>query len=132
MKRLLISVISLALCSSLAVSQQTGLARLNGTVLDIADAPIPRVQIYIENATNTFKVVSDEDGKFTIDLPAGKYEIRSDKMPGFAATTQKLSVETGKTAYMKIVPGISEEGVLCILIVTSGPTTKRQKRKRHR
>src|ERR1043165_5965013 len=115
MKRLFSSVLSLALCSILVMAQQTGTARLKGTVIDNAGGAIPKVQITIENAANSFKVMSDESGKFQIDLPPGKYEMRSDKLPGFAATRREISVATNKVAEVTIVPAVSEEGVICIL-----------------
>ena len=133
MKRLISSLISLILCSFLVPGQQmSGTARLKGTVLDFAGAAIPKVQITIQNSTASFKVVSDDEGKFQIDLPPGRYEIRSDKLPGFAATNRRVTVSTNKTAEVTIVPAVSLEGAICILTVTGTVTTKRHKRKRHR
>jgi uncharacterized membrane protein len=133
MKRVISSLISVTLCSFLVLGQRTsGTARLKGTVLDVAGAAIPKVQITIQNSTVSFKVVSDDDGKFQIALPPGKYQIQSDKLPGFAATNRELTVETNRTAEVTIVPTVSTEGVLCILTVTGTATTKRNKRKSHR
>ena len=132
MKRMLSCLMSLALCSVIVVSQQTGTARVTGTVVDIAGAAIPKVQITIENATNSFNVVAGEDGTFQIDLPPGKYEMRSDKLPGFAATKREISLASNKPAEVTIVPAISEEGVICILRITGTVTPKRRMRKRHR
>jgi hypothetical protein len=94
--------------------------------------PIPKVQITILNSTASFNVISDDDGKFEIDLPPGKYQVRSDKLPGFAATNRELTIETKKAAEVTIVPAISTEGVLCILTITAKATTKRPKRKKPR
>ena len=131
MKRLISSLIGLTLCSCLLLAQQPT-ARLKGTVLDTAGMPIPKVQITVQNSTASFKVVSDDDGKFQIDLPPGAYEVRSDKLPGFAATNRNLSVATNQAAEITIVPAVSSEDVLCSLLVTSGPTKKPRRRKRHR
>ncbi len=132
MKRIISSLTSLILCSLLVLGQTPATARLKGTVLDTAGAAIPKVQITIQNSTASFKVVSDDEGKFQIDLPPGTYQIRSDKLPGFAATNRNVTVGTNKTADVTIVPAISTEGVLCILTVTGAATSKRPKRKRHR
>ena len=132
MKRLLSLLISLAFCSALGVSQQTGTARVNGTILDIAGGAIPNVQVTIENSANSFRIVSDENGKFQIHLPPGRYEVRSDKLPGFAATKQEISLATNKTAEMTITPAVSQEGVLCILTITARVAPKRRMLKRHR
>ena len=129
MKRLIAAALVSILCSTLVLSQQPGTAHLKGTVVDIADQAIPKVQITIKNATSSFKVESDENGKFQIDLPPGKYEIRSDKLPGFAATKRKVSVGTNKTAEVKIVPAVSDEGVLCILTITDSAPPKRRSEK---
>ena len=75
---------------------------------------------------------SDDDGKFQIDLPPGEYEVRSDKLPSFAATKRDLSVVINQTVEVTIVPAVSSEGVLCSLLVTSGPTKKPKRCKRHR
>ena len=133
MKRLISSAICLALCSLFVLAQQPATARLQGTVEDIAGGAIPKVQVTIHNATNSFNVISDENGKFQIDLPPGTYEIRSDKLPGFAATQREVSVATNKVAEVTIVPAVSDEGVLCILRVTAAAATpKRRPRKKHR
>jgi hypothetical protein len=94
--------------------------------------PIPKIQITVQNSTVSFNAVSDENGKFQIDLPPGKYEMRSDKLPGFAATTRDISVATNKVAEVTIVPAVSEEGVLCILRITADAKPTRRSRKRHR
>jgi uncharacterized membrane protein len=131
MKRPISSFIALTLCSCLVLAQQST-ARFKGTVLDTAGMPIPNIQITVQNSTASFKAVSDDDGNFQIDLPPGEYELRSDKLPGFAATKRNVSVANNQTAEVTIVPAVSTEGVLCILQVTSGPTKKPKKRKRHR
>jgi hypothetical protein len=74
----------------------------------------------------------DSFAAFQIDLPPGKYEMRSDKLPGFGATKREISVATKQVADVTIVPAVSEEGVLCILRVTGTATPKQRTRKRHR
>jgi hypothetical protein len=130
MKRFTSLFVGLAICSGVVFGQQVT-ARLKGTVLDTAGMPIPKVVITVQNATASFKVASDENGKFQIDLPPGAYEIRSDKLPGFAATDRKLTVAAGKTADLTIVPAVSLDGAICILTVTSGPVAKRKRTRRH-
>jgi hypothetical protein len=125
------SLICLVLCSLLVTGQTPATARLTGTVVEAMGAEISKVQITISNSTASFTVVSDEAGKFTIDLPVGTYRLRSDKLPGFAATNRNLVIATGKTAEVMIVPATSLEGAICILLVT-GTVTKRHRRKRHR
>ena len=131
MKRLISSLTILTLCAGLILAQQPT-ARLKGTVLDTAGMPIPKIQITVQNSTASFKALSDDDGKFQIDLPPGKYELQSYKLPGFAATNRNVNVATNQTAEVTIVPGVSLEGAICILTVTGNATTKRRRRKRHR
>ena len=114
------------------VLAQQATARIKGTVLDTAGMPIPKIQVTIQNSTVSFNAVSDEEGKFQIELPPGTYELRSDKLPGFAATKRDVTVATNKTAEITIVPAVSGEGILCSLYVTSGPLKKPKRRKRHR
>lgn len=130
MKQLIASILAVTICSTLVFAQQPSTARLKGTVVDNGGTPIAKVSITIENATSSFKVESDETGKFQIDLPPGKYEIRSDKLPGFATTKRTVSVGINKVAEVKIVPAVSDEGVLCILVITSSPSPKRRQKRR--
>jgi hypothetical protein len=131
MKRLIALILGLTLCASLVLAQQPT-ARLKGTVFDTAGMPIPKVQITVQNSAASFKAISDDDGKFQLNLPPGAYEVRSDKLPGFAATNRNVSVATNQIAEITIVPAVSSEGVLCSLLVTSGPTKKSKRRRRHR
>ncbi len=131
MKRPVLSFVALTLCLGLALAQQPT-ARLNGAVVDTAGMPIPKVQITVRNSTASFNAVSDENGKFKLDVPPGMYEVHSDKLPGFATTNRNLTIAPGKVAEITIVPAISMDDAICILIVTSGPIAKRHKRKRHR
>jgi hypothetical protein len=129
MKQLTSSLAALTLCSTLLLAQQARTATLKGTVVDTANQPIPKVQITIASATGSSKVESDENGKFQIDLPPGEYELRSDKLPGFAATKRKVSVSTNRVVEVRIVPAVSEEGVLCILRITA--STRPKHRSKH-
>ena len=128
-KQYLVSLICLALCSLFVLAQTPTTARLNGNVVDVLGAAIPKVQITISNSAASYNVVSDENGKFSINLPAGTYQLRSDKLPGFAATERNLVIETGKPTDVTIVPAVSVDNPL---IVPGGPVTKHHKRKRHR
>ena len=128
MKRLISSLVVFSLWSGIALAQQPT-ARVNGTVVDNAGAAISKVQITIQNSTVSFSAVSTEDGKFQLDVPPGTYEVRSDKLPGFAATKRNITVATDKTAEITIVPAVSVDDPH---LVTAGPVTKRPKRKRHR
>src|SRR5260370_23203606 len=120
MKRIVSTVITLALSCSLVLGQQTSAtARLKGTVLDTNGAAISNVQITVQDSTRSFKVVSNEYGRFQIDLPPGKYEVRSDKLPGFAATKREVTDETSKAAVITISTRISLLGVICILYIPS-------------
>jgi len=130
MKTLVSLLVALALSLGAVLAQQAT-AQLKGTVVDTAGAAIQKVEITVQNSTASFKAVSDENGKFELDVPPGTYEVRSDKLPGFAATKQEVAVVTRKTADITIVPAVSDEGVLCILRVTAEPV-KKAKRRRHR
>lgn len=113
--------------------QRQDVGKLKGRVVDIARMPIPKVQITIQNSTNSSKAISDEDGYFEVQVPVGSYEVSSEKLPGFAATRQSgVRVESGKLLEVRIVPAVSSEGVLCSLYVTDAPPRKQKKRKRHR
>jgi uncharacterized membrane protein len=132
LKHFMSSVTCLVLFSSLVLGQTPGTARINGTVVDSMGAAISKVRITASNSAASFTAVSDEQGNFTIDLPAGTYQMRSDKVPGFTTTNRTLVVETGKTADVTVVPAINLEDAICILRIEGRPLAKRPKRKRHR
>src|SRR5215211_6264851 len=131
MKKVLTSLTILALLPASAFSVQpekTG--RLKGRVVDVAEMPIPKVQITIQSPAYSFEVSSNEDGYFEIEVPAGTYQISSEKLPGFAATRRDgVRVEAGEIVEVKIVPAVSSEGVLCSLLVTDAPIEKQKRRK---
>jgi len=112
-----------------AQTQNTG--KLKGRVVDVAGMPIPKVQIIIQSSTDSFQVISNEGGFYEIEVPAGSYQISSEKLPGFAATKRAgVRVEPSKTVEVNIVPAVSSEGVLCSLYVTDAPIKKQKRRKR--
>jgi hypothetical protein len=114
-----------------AQTQHTGM--LKGRVVDVAGMPIPKVRITILSSTDSFRVVSDEDGFYKIQVPLGSYQIISEELPGFTATKQTgVQVEADKTVVVNIVPAVSSRGVLCSLLITDGALRKQKRRKRHR
>ena len=134
MKRLLSFLTILMLFSIPALSVQTEkIGRLKGRVVDVAGMPIPKVQITIQSSIGSFNVTSNEDGYYEIEVPAGSYQISSEKLPGFAATRLAgVRVEPGKIVEVNLVPAVSSEGVLCSLYVTDAPIKKQKRRKRRR
>ncbi|MCM3869227.1 MAG: carboxypeptidase-like regulatory domain-containing protein [Pyrinomonadaceae bacterium] len=132
MKKVLSLVTTVMLLCATALSIQTQSAgTLKGRVIDIAGMPIPKVRITVKSSTETFNVISNEDGCYEIDLPAGSYEIGSDKLPGFATTRREgVRVEPGKIVEVNIVPAVSFDGALCVLTITDAPFERPKKRKK--
>jgi hypothetical protein len=128
MKKFLSLLTILMLFSTPAPSVQTqNTGRLKGRVVDIAGVPIPKVQIIIQSPTDSFKVISNEDGYYEIQVPAGSYQVSSEKLPGFATTRRAgVRVEPGKIVEVNVVPAVSSEGVLCSLYVTDAPIKSRK------
>jgi len=131
MKKLLSFLTILALLPASAFGVQTDKAgRLKGRVVDVAGMPIPQVQVIIQSPADSFEVSSNEDGYFEIEAPAGTYQIRSEKLPGFAATRREgVQVKAGEIVEVTIVPAVSSEGVLCSLPVTDAAIKKLKGRK---
>ena len=132
MKKFLSLLTVLTLIAVPALSAQSG-GRLKGRVVDVAGMPIPKVQIIIGGPAGSFEVVSNEDGYYEIEVAAGIYQINSEKLPGFAATSREgVRVGPGETVEVNIVPAVSSEGVLSSLPITDAPVKKQKKQKKRK
>lgn len=122
MKKILSPIMLMILFVSVPGIQTQNTGTLKGRVVEVAGMPIPKVQITTQSSTDSFKVTSNEVGFYEIRVPAGTYQISSEKLPGFAATKRAgVQVESSKIVEVNIVPVVSSEGVLCSLYVTDAP-----------
>src|SRR5262249_31214502 len=98
-KLMIITVISL-------ISAQTIFAQdkgfLKGKLTDSIGGAIANNRIYIEGLT-TSETKTDEDGNFSLELPAGTYRIRTDKIPGFIPFERdKIRIKPDKITNLKV------------------------------
>jgi len=94
----------LAMISSPAAAARKG--RLAGKVKDnISGKPIPEAIVAVQGTT--ISTMTDKDGKFQLDLDAGKYNITIFKDGYFSTNYMEIEVEAGKiTTYgCECVPG---------------------------
>jgi hypothetical protein len=104
---------------TIAVPGQSNVV-LKGRIEDPAGMAIPEVHISLSGKSGLFQAVSDENGQFEINIPAGVYKLTSAKVPGFAATKKKkLLVKATGPVILKIRPKIDLSTADCVLRVTS-------------
>jgi hypothetical protein len=104
MKTLLVALM-LCLCATLAFSQGSSTASLNGTVTDPSGASVPGADVQlIDAATNAvFKTLTNEKGEYTFSgVPGGIYRVHVAKV-GFSATTvEAIRMEAGVPATVPV------------------------------
>ena len=108
MKILIIIIFSIYIFASVPIAAQSPLAvqaesKLKGKVMDFTEAVIPNAQIFIQNEHDTYKIKSNEKGRFEIDLPPGRYLIRAE-IPGFVKFARApVEVRSGQTQIINII-----------------------------
>ncbi|HEU4508938.1 MAG TPA: carboxypeptidase-like regulatory domain-containing protein [Pyrinomonadaceae bacterium] len=66
--------------------------------------PVPKAVVVFKKGDFTREVISDEDGSYQIDLPAGVYEVTVAKFNIFDAYRRKnVKVQTGKLKKFDVV-----------------------------
>jgi vitamin B12 transporter len=85
------------LMSALGWAQQAAVRRVQGTVLDLSGAPVPRVAIEIRSQAGAVLVstLTDIQGKFSADLPDGQYTL--DATAAGLAPIRRQSLDVGPT-----------------------------------
>ena len=124
-------MIAVALSTQLVLSQSNGL--IKGRITDASGGAIPNVQITVRSPIDSFRTTSNESGEYEIGVPAGIYEIATEKIPGFAATKRKkVRVQANEIVELNIKKKLILKDAICILIVTSEPITEERKKKQRR
>jgi uncharacterized membrane protein len=109
-----------ALCLIALPAWGQGSSELKGRVVDVLGAAIAKATVTIKTSEGKNQVVTDEDGEFEIQLPAGVYEIRTEEMPGFLASKYaKVRVKRGRDKRITIQVVHTLKDAECILRVTS-------------
>jgi hypothetical protein len=128
-KQTFLSAAVLMLCAQAALAQNTG--QIAGRVADIAGGAISGIEIKVLNVTSSFKAVSDDNGEYQIVVPAGIYNVSTEKLPGFAAAKRVgVRVRSGAATKLNITPSVSREGVLCELLIIAPPEQPKKRKKR--
>ena len=88
--------------------QTPGNTRTSGTVQgvtrDFVGALVPKAALLFESVEFTREVISDESGRFQIELPAGVYRVTVKKFGIFDLFQRKnMKVRNGKTRKLNIV-----------------------------
>ena len=114
-------ILALPMAQSLATAQlpsssarMTG--RLWGQVIDLRGDPVGSVHMIFSGESSSHRAVTDENGKYDVELPAGEYRV-SAVIAGFSEFYRaKISLPAATTKMLNIVPAFG--GVTCILDVT--------------
>src|SRR5579862_7721561 len=82
---------------------------IRGTVTDPSAALVPGASIQISGGGQTRTATSDEQGKYAVVLPAGKYSIRADSTGFVSFTKADVTVSNGQPTTVDIALQISVE-----------------------
>ena len=89
--------------SSQTNSQVSATGRIDGQTRDLIGISVPRAVVKFESETLTREVVSDESGKFLIDLPAAVYKVTVQRFGIYDPYQRKnVKVRSGKTKKLEI------------------------------
>jgi uncharacterized membrane protein len=89
--------------ASRTASQVLATGRIDGLTTDLLDISVPKAIVKFESETLTREVVSDESGKFLIDLPASVYKVTVQRFGIYDPYQRKgVKVRSGKTKKLEI------------------------------
>jgi uncharacterized membrane protein len=89
--------------SSQTNSQVSATGRIDGQTRDLIGISVPRAIVKFQSDTVTREVVSDESGKFLIDLPATVYKVTVQRFGIYDPYQRKnVRVRSGKTKKLEI------------------------------
>jgi len=89
--------------SSQTNSQVSATGRIDGQTRDLIGISVPRAIVKFESETLTREVVSDESGKFLIDLPAAVYRVTVQRFGIYDPYQRRnVRVRSGKTKKLAI------------------------------
>ena len=120
----------LLLTGTLARAQDKG--HLIGRIADQGGGAIEKTQIVAEGPSGKFQTISNENGEYDFELPAGVYQLRTMKVLGFLPFQRsRVRVEAGKVRTLNIALKVNSKDAICILplIGTPIPKTETQRKK---
>ena len=92
---------------------------LKGRIADISGGAIANAKIVADNLSGKFEAMTNEKGEFAFELPAGRYQISTVKMPGFAPYKEaELILNPDQSKYLTITLQVNLTGAECILTFT--------------
>jgi carboxypeptidase family protein len=106
MRRILVTIALASLVCTIGIaSAQTTPSKnaiIRGTVVDPSAALVPGVQITLSNLekSDVKKVVTDERGQYSIEIPAGTYELKAEH-PDFE-TSIKRPIQLKENETLKV------------------------------
>jgi TonB family protein len=105
-------VVAAVLAGPVVVGAQTGTGHVSGVVTDQSGAPVPGVEVAAVpvDAQAAQKAITDETGRYALDLPPAQYELQARKN-GFRVTRAALFVNRGADVQRDLqlnVGGITE------------------------
>ncbi len=92
----------LLLATTIASADETSPALLKGKVLDSNRATVASATVTAESATVHKVAVTNEDGSFSLSLPAGDY-VLTFQAPGFAPATRDLRLTSGAHEALEVI-----------------------------
>jgi uncharacterized membrane protein len=102
---ILLSIFATAAVVSPQIPSNTRISgRVQGVTSDFVGALVPKAILLFERGEFTREVISDESGKFQIELPAGVYRVTVKKFGIFDPFQRKsVKVRAGRTKQLDVV-----------------------------
>jgi len=104
-------------------------ANVSGVLITVGGKAAPGCQIHFEDRVthDLFLIMTDRDGKFSVDLPPGSYDLRSDRgaIMGPLIVVDEADIALGSIVQPSGWRGLifRREGVLKGVVTTSAPST---------
>jgi hypothetical protein len=123
-------VLGLALAAALAIPVRSHAATVSGRFVYRNGAPAADRQLHFENAVSEdmFIAPTDTDGKYSVDLPPGVYDLRAERgvilKPNIVVGANEVSVSQAvEPAPLDFHRPFQHEGIADVIIMSPAPAT---------
>lgn len=104
----------------LPVGAQSVNGIVRGKVLDANGSVLPNVTVVIENEKQTYKSVTDPDGLYEVELPAGIYSVTTDLPGWYPVRRARFRIEPNTNSILNLRPPLKVSNIATHVSVKKG------------